>query len=152
MNYKDHQTRRLNAWVWDLAAPSPPIDSFSFVSKMKTRVPGLLAFQNIYKNWMICLQCHESYRMLYLQRALILFNDNLAQTFNNLNLRGLLIVALLGASPCEGHTLVCLLESVSPEAKPGRAGTGCVFQLVCSAAYFSALICITFSLLAKLWP
>lgn len=91
--------------------------------------------------------------MLYLQRALILFNDNLAWTFNNLRLKGVIDCSSSGASPCEEvHTLVCLLESVSPEAKPGRAGTGCVFHLVCSAAYFSALICITFSLLAKLLP
>ena len=28
----------------DLAAPSPPADSFSLVREMKTGVPGLLAF------------------------------------------------------------------------------------------------------------
>lgn len=80
----------------------------------------------------------------------MLFNDHLARTFNNLRFKGVIDCSSVGASPCEEvHTLFCLLESVSPEAKPGRAGTGCVFHPVCSATYFSALICITF-LLAKL--
>ena len=53
-----------------------------------------------------------------------------AWTFNSLRLKGVIDCSSAGASPCEEeHTLFCLQESVSPQAKPGRAGTGCVYHL-----------------------
>ena len=132
----------LGFWTW----PHYLI-SFSLSAKWRQecqlfwpcRISVRIGWDNICKSVMRAIKCYIWIGYYYF------FNDKPAWTFNNLRLRGLLIVQLLWPVPVKSSSLFGLVESFPPQSKPQMAGPGVV------PTYFLAFTCVTLSLLPKHW-